>query len=786
MVAPLRRGHRRVRWGPGLRVGAGWRHAGRVQFSEQLRRRSPNEIRDLLRHRPDLLDAVVGGWGALARRASSPISLSRALLDADIGMLVVLEALVVNGRSTVAEIDELLGTDDPIGVTEAVERLAARVLVTVDGGIVRLAPAVGPMIGAALGLPISVIDLWRELPAPTRVALAERTGVEIDESLPPTLVARAITARLRRTNIVPLLRADGPDGIEVLLDRLLSGRGAVHVPTAIDDGLGPALEWLIAEVGAVASDDPDVIGIPRDIVMGALGPLAPGAALRAPEPTPLVGPPVDGVRGTSAQAAGRLLDLLDSVVRAATDGSLTVRRDGAIGIREVRRLAKEFASDEREIGFVLELALTARLLVRLDRIVAPTDLADPWAGLPRWRRWEVLVRTWLDQQQINPLIGEKIDGRTVGVFDHLELVTVGPPARRALLAAIDTVAVGEVLDPVMLAAVSLWRLPNRWRLPIADADAWIAWTVEEATRFGLVVDHGPAPVLAAVLAADLGDDDELHGAARELLGEDGDHVVLQADLTATALGAVTPELTATLDLLADRERAEGAQRWRFSEATLRRALDRGWSADRVRETLDRVSLTGRPQPLDFLLDDVERRHGRVRVVRAGSVIVTDDDVTAITIAGMRRADRLGLRLLAPTVLSAEASPEEVLDELRAAGQMPTMDGDVVRLETPAPTVETHHGEGLPADWLGASVGVDVADVELDDALRQLADDEPEPPAIDPIDLALARSVGRSVRVTTAAGAELRGVLLATDPVALLDDAGVHLLAVDEVRGVDAA
>ena len=104
--------------------------------------------------------------------------------------------------------------------------------------------------------------------------------------------------------------------------------------SAIDDDLGPPLEWLVVEVGAVTSDDTEVIGVPRDVVMGALGPLAPGAALRPPGHVPLTGPPVDGVNGTSAQAAGRLLDLMDSVVRAATDGTLSVRRDGAIGIRE--------------------------------------------------------------------------------------------------------------------------------------------------------------------------------------------------------------------------------------------------------------------------------------------------------------------------------------------------------------------------------------------------------------------------------------------------------------------
>ena len=77
---------------------------------------------------------------------------------------------------------------------------------------------------------------------------------------------------------------------------------------------------------------------------------------------------------------------------------------------------------------------------------------------------------------------------------------------------------------------------------------------------------------------------------------------------------------ADLRLLADQESRGGGGVFRFSAASMRRAFDAGWSADDVHRWLAEHSSTGVPQPLQYLVDDVARRHGSIRVGPAGSYL----------------------------------------------------------------------------------------------------------------------------------------------------------------------
>ena len=72
--------------------------------------------------------------------------------------------------------------------------------------------------------------------------------------------------------------------------------------------------------------------------------------------------------------------------------------------------------------------------------------------------------------------------------------------------------------------------------------------------------------------------DRLVAALRATLPAPIDHVLLQADLTAVAPGPLEAGLARELDLAADVESAGGATVYRFSEPSIRRALDAGRSA----------------------------------------------------------------------------------------------------------------------------------------------------------------------------------------------------------------
>ncbi|MDN3266236.1 helicase C-terminal domain-containing protein [Streptomyces sp. MA15] len=165
-----------------------------------------------------------------------------------------------------------------------------------------------------------------------------------------------------------------------------------------------------------------------------------------------------------------------------------------------------------------------------------------------------------------------------------------------------------------------------------------------------------------------------------LLPEPLDHVLLQADLTAVAPGPLERPLADMLGVLADVESKGGATVYRFTPGSVRRALDAGRSAADLHAFLAAHSRTPVPQPLAYLIDDVARRHGHLRVGAASSYVRCDDDAVLDEILADKRAAGLGLRRLAPTVLAARTDPVGLLEGLRAMGFAPaaeSAEGDVL-------------------------------------------------------------------------------------------------------------
>ncbi|MEU6079329.1 helicase C-terminal domain-containing protein [Streptomyces sp. NPDC047108] len=199
-----------------------------------------------------------------------------------------------------------------------------------------------------------------------------------------------------------------------------------------------------------------------------------------------------------------------------------------------------------------------------------------------------------------------------------------------------------------------------------------------------------------------------------LLPEPLDHVLLQADLTAVAPGPLERPLAAMLEVLADVESKGGATVYRFTPGSVRRALDAGQAAADLHAFLAQHSRTPVPQPLSYLIDDVARKHGHLRVGAAFAYVRCDDDALLAEILADRRASGLRLRRLAPTVLAAQATPDVLLERLRGMGYAPAAEseeGDVVvaradAYRTPPRTapVPVQGGPPLPdATLLGAAV-----------------------------------------------------------------------------------
>ncbi len=74
--------------------------------------------------------------------------------------------------------------------------------------------------------------------------------------------------------------------------------------------------------------------------------------------------------------------------------------------------------------------------------------------------------------------------------------------------------------------------------------------------------------------------------------------------------------------------------------------------------------------MTYLIDDVARRHGRLRGGSARAFLRADDEVLLAEVLAHPSAESFELRRIAPTVLVSELSLAELLDRLRAAGFAP--------------------------------------------------------------------------------------------------------------------
>ena len=207
----------------------------------------------------------------------------------------------------------------------------------------------------------------------------------------------------------------------------------------------------------------------------------------------------------------------------------------------------------------------------------------------------------------------------------------------------------------------IWRRP-RWSARLQPEP--VAHLLAEAHALG-IVGRGAISTPARALIAD-GADAAVANMAK-VLPAPIDHFLLQADLTIVVPGPLHRDLADELGAVAAVESAGAAMVYRVSEASIRHALDTGRSAGALHAFFARHSKTTVPQGLTYLIDDVARRHGQLRVGMAASFVRCEDPTLLAQAIAAPAAQRLGLRLLAPTVAVSQAPIADVLAVLRTRG-----------------------------------------------------------------------------------------------------------------------
>jgi hypothetical protein len=574
----------------------------------------------------------------------------------------------------------------------------------------------------------SVRELFGPYPAGLGTTVAEALGrrspgrpaavsgvLGLEPAADPGQALRRLSGYLGRQETVEELLRGAPEGARQALDSLVWGPpvGALaHADRPLRSGEDAgAVDWLLARGLLAPADDGHVV-LPREVGLALRG----GVVFRRPDrtepPLDAVRQPADRVRDTAAGAAAEMVRLVGELCERWGGSPPPVLRSGGLGVRELRRTALALQVPERTAQVVVEVAYLAGLIAgdgRADPVWAPTPAYDVWRSWDPGHRWVRLVEAWLPATRCPHLIGaaaapqDPQDGRSArqSVLQPLGrgLDRVGAPGlRRAVLdlqAAAGTGAgwVGA-LDAERVRRRLDWSQPRRSG---PGRDALVEATLEQAALLGVLglgaLAEQARPLVSAgaegfEAGGGTGNGSAAEGevpswgraaavaaqALNDALPHPVEQVLLQADLTAVVPGPPGPELEGMLSLMARVESRGGATTYRFCERSLRRALDAGRTGEDLLALLRERSPTGVPQPLEYLIADTARRHGRIRVGVAQCYLRADDGSLLSEVLSDRRTAGLGLRRLAPTVLAAQAQAGTVLSVLREIGLAPAAEG----------------------------------------------------------------------------------------------------------------
>ncbi|MFE5854819.1 helicase C-terminal domain-containing protein [Streptomyces sp. NPDC056500] len=749
-------------------------------LAEALRSRDDGELAALLRARPDLLSPVPGDLTQLATRAGTRASVVRALERLDRFTLQTAEAVAVApDQASYATLLALMAGDDGNEAVEAALPRAVTLLRTqalLWGGddrlrLIRTARellAPSPSRPSPTGLGPTVAESTAGMSPGRLQEIIAAAGLPTTHD--PVSAVAGLTALFTDRERMAALLDTAPSEALTVLDRLVWGPPYGEVTSSPT----PPVRWL-RDRGLLLPTSPRTMVLPREVALH----LRAGRAHRTPEPVPPTVEPAVSALGegrpqlVDATAAGQALTALTTVEDLLQDwheGGPAVLRAGGLSVRDLKRTATALDTTEAMAAFWLELAYAAGLLAsdgETDERYAPTPAYDEWLTLAPAARWAELARAWLTATRTSGLVGS-LDGkgRTYAVLgpDLDRSATV--ETRRRVLELLAALPEGTAPVPQTLLARLHWERPLRSQTPSntltsghpadrasgpVDLRSKIAsWTLAEAESLGVtgrgaLASHGRALLSATPGSGEgspeLGVADPARTAASvltPLLPHPLDHVLLQADLTAVAPGPLERPLAETLAVLADVESKGGATVYRFTPGSVRRALDAGRSASDLHAFLAAHSRTPVPQPLSYLIDDMARRHGHLRVGSASAYVRCDDEALLDEILADRRSQPLGLRRIAPTVLAAQADPAGLLTGLRGLGYAPaaeSSDGDVMiaraharRTPPRTPPAPVPDGPPVPdSTLLGAAVkAIRAGDLAATVALKPVASDAPQP------------------------------------------------------------
>ena len=584
-------------------------------FSDYLRSVDDAALLNLFTARPDLVTPVPPDIASLAVRACSAPSLARAIDSLNQWQFQVLEAA--------ASLNEPFLEKSVVTLTEKEAKSALEHLVTI--GLVYPSED-------GLRLPTQLRDVIGTEPA----------------GLGPASLAKLKLGELD----------DAPIDAKKVLERLVWGppRGSV----GDIKNPGPGVTWLLDKKFLVPLDQRTVI-LPREVAISLRGgKIHKERFIKQPE---LKGAKRDERQVNLAAIANvsTVLRWVEELLNFWADEPADALRAGGLGVRDLKIVSTHLGIDESCTAFVAELAYLASLIsFDADDRILPSNKFDIWLMQTPADRWQMLASQWLITSRVSGLVG-RVEAKNVAALGP-ELDRVNAARVRALTLELLRENEGIAPDWNSFKEVLSWRAPVRRNSSLQEELA--EWTLREAEWLGITGQGAISKFGAQFLN---GDD---LSSINEDLPKTVDHILIQSDNTAIAPGPLEHEISQALAMMAEIESRGGATVYRFTESTIRRALDHGKTGDEIKTFLIKTSKTPMPQPLEYLIADVAKKHGKLRVGNTSSFIRCEDTALISQIMNDKKLEILALRRIAPEVIICDMDATDAMRVLRECGYLP--------------------------------------------------------------------------------------------------------------------
>ncbi len=584
-------------------------------FTDYLRTLDDAALISLFTHRPDLVTPVPPDIASLAVRATSAPSLARAIDSLNAWQYQILEACAVAA--------------EPFNEKQITALTDKAALFVLPGLIER-----GLLYSGRDGFYI-----------PT--TLREVLGNEI-AGLGPQSMAKLSLKKLD----------EAPAQAKKALDAMVWGPPRGTVADIKKPGVGVA--WLLENDFAIVANSHTVL-MPREVAIYLRGgKVHKDLAIQAPK---ISGDKRDAksVQLAAIANVSTYLRWTEEILNFWAQEPADTLRSGGLGVRDLKNISTHLGVDANCAAFIAELAYLAGLLtIDADDRILPSSQFDIWLIQQPSTRWESLVSQWLITSRVSGLVGKEESKNVAPLGPELDRVAASSIRKLTLRLLQESPEIAP--DFQSLSALANWHMPAK-RSGGIQSD-YVQWTLREAEWLGITGQGAISKYGVALLqGAEL---DEIN----EDLPKPVDHILIQSDHTAIAPGPLEHEVAQELAILADIESRGGATVYRFSEATIRRGLDHGRTGDEIKVFLRKTSKTPMPQPLEYLIADVAKKHGKLRVGNTSSFIRCEDSALIAQIISDKRLDILQLRQIAPEVLICQHDAADAMNILRSFGYLP--------------------------------------------------------------------------------------------------------------------